>query len=108
MLQKYETEIKLINDNLDMMYVDKLNNKISEEMYNRVFNKMLDNIKQKEKEYNKLKYLKENDSQDDNEEIKRTPELMKVIINKIEVHQDKQIDIYFNFQRLNEISKTTV
>ena len=119
MLQKYETEIKLINDNLDMMYVDKLNNKISEEMYNRVFNKMLDNIKQKEKEYNKLKYLKENDSQDDNEEIKRTvkdflqlekptAKIMNVLINRIEVHQDKQIDIYFNFQRLNEISKTTV
>jgi len=30
-----------------------------------------------------------------------TPELMKVIINKIEVHQDKQIDIDFNFRKLN-------
>ena len=33
-----------------------------------------------------------------------SPELMKVIINKIKIHQDKQIDIYFNFKRLNEIT----
>ena len=30
MLKKLETEVKLINDNIDQMYVDKLNGKISE------------------------------------------------------------------------------
>jgi len=35
-----------------------------------------------------------------------TPELMKVIINKIEVHQDKQIDIFFNFKKLQSLSKS--
>ena len=29
MIQKLETEIKLINDNIDKMYVDKLNGKIN-------------------------------------------------------------------------------
>ena len=32
---------------------------------------------------------------------KPTPELMKVIINRIEVHQNKQVDIKFNFKSLN-------
>ena len=32
---------------------------------------------------------------------KPTPEVMKVIINKIEIHQDKQVDIIFNFKKLN-------
>lgn len=27
-----------------------------------------------------------------------TPEIMKVIINRIEIHQDKQVDIYLNFR----------
>ena len=36
---------------------------------------------------------------------KSTPELMKILINKIEVHQNKEIDIYFNFKKLNEVKK---
>jgi len=33
-----------------------------------------------------------------------TPEVMKVIINRIEIHQDKQVDIIFNFKQLNNIT----
>ena len=111
-LKKIETEIKLINDNIDKMYVDKLNGKISEEMYERLFNKLKDEIKQKEMEYIQLKNEQENNSDDDIENIKKlvndflklekpTPETMKVLINRIEVHQDKQVDIIFNFKMLN-------
>ena len=32
---------------------------------------------------------------------KLTPEVMKVLINRIEIHQDKQVDIIFNFKKLN-------
>lgn len=28
-------------------------------------------------------------------------ETMKVLINRIEIHQDKQVDIIFNFKKLN-------
>ena len=112
MLKKIKTEIKLINDNIDKMYVDKLNGKISEEMYERLFNKLKDEIKQKEMEYIQLKNEQENNSDDDIENIKKlvndflklekpTPEIMKVLINRIEVHQDKQVDIIFNFKMLN-------
>ena len=36
---------------------------------------------------------------------KPTPELVKLLINRIEVHQNKEIDIYFNFSKLNELKE---
>ena len=69
-LQKLENEIKLINNNIDQMYVDKLNNKISEEMYERLLKKIGDEIKQKEKEYMEIKQQKEDAKQNDTEKIK--------------------------------------
>lgn len=114
MLKQKQIEINLIKDNIDQMYVDKLNNKISEEMYERLFDKLINEVKQKEKEYDELKMQKEDNRQDDRREIEKivkeflkvekpTPEIMKVIINKIEIHQDKQVDIYFNFKKLNDL-----
>ena len=113
-LKRLEAEVEIINNNIDKMYIDKLNHKISEEMYYRLFNKLNDELKRKEKEYNDLKNKKENSGQDYSKEIEKvvkeflelenpTPELMKVIINKIEIHQDKQVDIIFNFQKLNDM-----
>ena len=118
MLQKTANEIKLINNNIDQMYVDKLNNKISEEMYERLFSKLKNEIKQKENEYIEIKRQKEELQQDDTEKIKSviqeflslnkpTPEIMKVIINRIEIHQDKQVDLYFNFKQLNNLKENT-
>ena len=114
MLKQKQTEINLIKDNIDKMYVDKLNNKISEEMYERLFEKLINEVKQKEKEYNEIKMQKEDNRQENSKEIEKiikeflklekpTPEIMKVIINKIEIHQDKQVDIYFNFKKLNDL-----
>ena len=115
-LQKLENEIKLVNNNIDQMYVDKLNNKISEEMYERLLEKFRNEIKQKENEYIEIKQQKEESKQDDTEKIKSTvqeflslnkptSEIMKVIINRIEIHQDKQVDLYFNFKQLNNLKE---
>ena len=115
-LQKLENEIKLINNNIDQMYVDKLNNKISEEMYERLLEKFRDEIRQKEDEYIEIKQQKEDAKQDDTEKIKSvvqdylslskpTSEIMKVIINRIEIHQDKKVDLYFNFKQLNNLKE---
>ena len=115
-LQKLENEIKLINSNIDQMYIDKLNNKISEEMYERLLKKFSNEIKQKEKEYMEIKQQKEEAKQDDTQKIKNvvqeflslnkpTSEIMKVIINRIEIHQDKQVDLYFNFKQLNNLKE---
>ncbi len=116
MLNKLECEIKLANDNLDKMYLDKLNSKISEQMYNRLFEKLTNEIKEKENNYIELEEKQDNLKIDDNKKIKEivkqflllekpTSEFMKVIINRIEIHQDKQVDIIFNFQKLNRLEK---
>lgn len=113
-LKQIQIEINLIKDNIDKMYVDKLNNKISEEMYERLFNKLINKVQQKEKDYNELKNKKKEAKKEDNKEIEKavkeflklekpTPEILKVIINKIEIHQDKQVDVYFNFKKLNDL-----
>lgn len=108
-LKKVEAEVKLINENLDKMYIDKLNKKISKEMYERLYKKLIDEVKQKEKEHIEIQEIQNNSKQDESQSIKRTieqflelkeptPEIMRVIINKIKIHQDKQVDIYFNFK----------
>ena len=115
-LIKLGNEIKLINNNIDQMYVDKLNNKISEEMYERLLKKFKNEIGEKENEYLEIKQQKEESKQDNTEKIKSvvqeflelkelTPEFMKVIINRIEIHQDKQVDLYFNFKQLNNLKE---
>ena len=119
MLEKIESNIKLLNDNIDTIHLEKINNQISKEMYDRLFNKLTGEIKQKEEEYRKLQNKKKESTQDNSKEIEKnvndflklekpTPELMKVIINRIEIHQDKQIDIIFNFKKLQSLSKVIV
>ena len=114
LLKKMESEVKLINDNIDKMYVDKLNNRISRDMYERLFNKLKKEVEQKEEEYKEIKREKDSSIKDQSKEIEKivkeflklekpTPEIMKVIINRIEIHQDRQVDIIFNFKRLNGI-----
>lgn len=94
------------------MYVDKLNNKISEEMYERLFKKLKCDAKYKENEYMEIKEIQKNSKIDNGENVKKvikkflelkklTPELMKTLINKIEIHQNKQVDLYFNFRDFN-------
>ena len=69
-LKKLENEIKLINNNIDQMYVDKLNNKISEEMYERLLKKFKNEIGEKENKYLEIKQQKEESKQDNTEKIK--------------------------------------
>ena len=102
------------NNNIDKMYIDKLNNKLSEEMYERLLEKLKKAEKDKEIEYIDLKKEAEECTDDNDSEIERlvkeflklekpTPEIMRVLINRIEIHQDKQVDLLFNFKKLNNI-----
>ena len=113
-VKKLENEIRFIQNNMDQMYMDKLNNKISEEMYGRLFGKLKDEITKKENEYLEIKKQKENSQSNDLERVKSimqkvlmlkepTPEIMRRIINRVEIHQDKQVDLYLNFKRLDNI-----
>ena len=115
LLENVEKEIELIKNNIDKMYMDKLEGKITEEICDRVLNKYNEQIKERQRQYEDVKQNKKDLEEDNSKDIAKivkeflkleepSPELMKVIINKIEIHQDKQIDIYFNFRRLNDIS----
>ena len=114
MQEKVKNEMITLNNNLDKMYLDQLNQKISSQMYERLSKKLQDEMKQKELEYLELEELKNNSEEENEEEIKKvideflkleepTGELMRILIHKIEIHQDKQIDITFNFRKLNHI-----
>lgn len=114
LLGNIEREIDLIKNNIDKMYMDKLEGKISEEICDRVLNKYNEQIKEKQRQYEEIKQNKKDLEEDNSKDIEKVvkdflnleepnPELMKVIINKIKIHQNKQIDIYFNFKRLNKI-----
>ncbi len=119
-LKKIEYDINLAHKNLDKMYLDKLNNEIPVDMYNRLFETINNEIKRKKEEYIELKRLSEKNNKEDNtEELQKaikeflnlekpTPDLMRVIINRIEIHQDKQVDIIFNFKKLNFLSSSKV
>ena len=59
-----------------------------------------------------IKEIQKNSKIDNGENVKKvikkflelkklTPELMKTLINKIEIHQNKQVDLYFNFKDFN-------
>ena len=95
-------EINNIKDNLDTIYLDKINNKINEEQYERVKNKLEVLLKLNEeklvginnkmlsvdKDINIDKYLS-------NEYVSR--ELVVNLIDKIQITEDKSIDIKFTF-----------
>ena len=111
MLSKIKGDIEKQENNLDMMYIDKINNNISKEMYERLSKKIKNEIKIKQDKYNEILNNLENVEYYNDENLDKiikdflilqepTPELMKVIINKIYVHQDKQIDIIFNFKNV--------
>ena len=105
-------DIEKINDNLDIIYIDKLNKKITEEKFERIKIKLENELNLKQKRYNDL-----NNSISDNinEELKNkiineyinkflsmkepNRELMVNLIDKIEIFEDKTINIKVNFNK---------
>lgn len=103
-------DIKQINDNLDNIYVDKLNKKITEEQFERVKIKLENELNIKQKRYYEL-----NNSVNDNinEEFKNkmineyinkflsmkepSRELIINLIDKVEIFEDKTINIKVSF-----------
>ena len=107
-------DIKQINDNLDIIYIDKLNKKITEEQFERVKTKLENELTIKQNKYNELN----NDINDNiNEEAKNkliieyinkflsmkkpSRELIINLIDRIEIFEDKTININVTFNNLN-------
>lgn len=112
-LKKIEQDLTAKKELLDKMYLDKLESKIAEDMYNRIYQKMTIEIKELEdkKKIISSDIFKNNLSNNDNECMKLIKEFFDIkipsrdvifrLIKRIELHQDKTIDIYFNFKKLN-------
>ncbi len=102
--------IKKLNDNLDIIYIDKLNKKITEEQFERVKIKLEQELNIKQKRYNELN---NNINDTINEESKNkmileyinkflsmedpSRELIISLIDKIEIFEDKTINIKVTF-----------
>lgn len=109
-LEKLANDIKLINDNLDTIYIDKLNKKVTEEQFERVKLKLENELNIKQKRYNELN---NNTNETINEESKNkiineyinkflsmkepSRELIINLIDKIEIFDDKTINIKVSF-----------
>ena len=113
-LSREEEKIESKQSQLDTVYMDKLEGKISEEMYTRISSKLLTELEELKKKLKQIKTELETKSDEQVFEINyknflekfinmETPtrDMMLRLIDRVEVHKDKQIDIYFNFKELN-------
>ena len=123
-LEQINKAILDINNNLDKMYMDKLQSIILEEDYIRVSQKFIFDrtnlIKQKEELEKKLigteeKISTKNKTKEEKELDNLIENFLKLeqidkmylyrLINKIEIDKDKNVYIYFNFSKLNSINE---
>ena len=106
-------DIKQINDNLDLIYIDKLNQKINEEQFERVKLKLEKELSIKQKKYNELNDNM-NDTTDEKSKNKmiieyinqflsmKEPnrELIINLVDRIEIFEDKNININVTFNKI--------
>lgn len=101
---KYITkEIEKLNNNLDTIYIDKINNQIADNQYQRVKNKIEQEIEIKQNRLGELnkKNIKDNTKNIDidkylsKEYISRN--LIISLIERIEIGEDKTLDVKFTF-----------
>lgn len=121
-IKKLEVEIESYNKKIDRAYMDKLDDVISNEDYDRISNLLMSKrknikkiLKEIKNEYQKI-YLDDNNKQYD-KKLKKylknfnssntiTRENLDRIIDKVYVDKEKNIEIVFNFKELNLINET--
>ena len=111
----YENNIKINNlkkeiennlKRLDKIYLDKIDNLIDKEMYERIYNSIIETNKKYTKEIKILTTRKTTQKEINTNEIidkylKINRNLLSTIINHINIDEDKNIEIYFNFINKN-------
>lgn len=111
-ISELKREIQNINNNLDELYIDKLNKKITNEQYKRIKDKLEKELLSKRKQYMEIKNIKIDDNNNlindyyniffKFESLSR--ELLINIIERIDILEDKTINIKVCFTK-NSISK---
>ena len=103
-----DKEILILKDNLDRIYLDKINNLIDDSQYKRLKDKILNRITFYENKLIKCNYTNDDIYCDidnylskvfDNFVISR--ELVLEVIDKIYVYEDKRVDIVLNIRNVN-------
>ena len=112
-IKMLEEEVKRINDNLDNIYLDKLNNKITIEQFDRLTAKLNNELKIKKDKLVELNYEKNNQENTNinNQEIEEyinkflsmdepSRELIVNLIDRIEIYEDKTINVKVTFNKV--------
>lgn len=109
---RLENVIENTNKKIDVCYSDKLEGNITLEMYKRTYNKLtleINESKKKKNEYEKLLFdLENNELSNDNYYLDKIKEFLELknpsralissLIDKIEIDEEKNIDIYYKFR----------
>ena len=116
-LKTYKTQIEKETRKLDLLYEDRLEGIITVDSYIEKANKIkkevedyTKRIKETEQELNGENVQEDKEKKLDNlvDEFlnmeKPNKEIIRAFIEKIEIHSDKQVDIYFNFKPLQELN----
>ena len=106
-------DINQINDNLDNIYIDKLNKKINEDQFNRVKSKLELELDRKITRLNEIKDLSVSEVNEDKNKKKienyinkflsmKNPnrELIVNLIDRIDIYEDKRIDVKLSFNNM--------
>lgn len=117
-MENLKDQIQKETRKLEIMYEDRLTNVISLETYMKNAKRTKETVKDLELS---IKELEKDLSTKSNENNKTkldnivndflsmqnpTKEIIREFINKIEIHEDKQVDIYFNFRPLQELNNS--
>ena len=120
-LKTYNTEIEKQNRKLELLYEDRLSEIITVESYienaNKIKSEIID-LQNRIKEINN-ELNGEESKNNKNERLDKlvdeflnmespTKEIIREFIEKIEIHSDKQVDIYFNFKPLQDLNNNFI
>ena len=116
---KLEIDIKSIDLKIEKLYMDRLDDIISPDTYKKLTDKFEEQKQKKQNEIDELKvaaleYQEKNSASDLLETGKIVKEYLKTrknpprelilkIVDKIEIHQDKTVDLYFKLKQLNQV-----
>lgn len=117
-IEFFKQEIDRETRKLEVMYEDRLSEIITLDEYMKNANRIKEIIKGYEQSVAELEQELSGDSEKSKNETKLdnlieeflnmenpTKEIIREFIEKIEIHSDKQVDIYFNFKPLQEMSE---
>lgn len=116
---KLEIDIKSIDLKIEKLYMDRLDDIISPNTYKKLTDKFEEQKQKKQNEIDELKLTateyKEKNSVEELLEMRKIVkeylktrknpprELILKIVDRIEIHQDKTVDLYFKLKQLNQV-----